>query len=106
MSLDPSLSVSTSSEPHPEVRCLDSSGLVSGFLPAFRHLETGEIRLCQLADGRLSRRHLLDSLPEDWILERDASGRPAALVSEVEPGFLRGIQFWTLQNLANPRLDG
>ncbi|SDX73310.1 hypothetical protein SAMN05421644_11137 [Allochromatium warmingii] len=84
----------------------DPIRLMSGFLPAFRHLETGEIRLCQLADGRIARRHLLDSLPDDWILERDASGRPAALVSEIEPGFLRGIQFWTLQNLANPRLDG
>lgn len=106
MSLDPNIALNAPGRPRAEVRRFDSSGLVSGFLPAFRHLETGEIRLCQLADGRLSRRHLLDSLPDDWILERDASGRPAALVSEVEPGFLRGIQFWTLQNLANPRLDG
>ena len=106
MSLDPSLSLTVPGAPRAELQRFDSSGLVSGFLPAFRHLETGEIRLCQLADGRISRRHLLDSLPDDWILERDAHGRPAALVSEVEPGFLRGIQFWTLQNLANPRLDG
>lgn len=106
MSRDPSSRLNVPDGPRAGVRRFDSSGLVSGFLPAFRHLETGEIRLCQLDDGRISRRHLLDSLPDDWILERDASGRPAALVSEVEPGFLRGIQFWTLQNLANPRLDG
>lgn len=106
MSHDPSLSSNVPEPPRAALQRFDSSALVSGFLPAFRHLETGEIRLCQLADGRISRRHLLDSLPDDWILERDARGRPAALVSEVEPGFLRGIQFWTLQNLANPRLDG
>lgn len=106
MSLDPNCSPNTSGRPPAEVRRFDASGLVRGFLPAFRHIETGEIRLCRQADGCLSRHHLLDSLPDDWILERDAGGRPATLVSQVEPGFLRGIQFWTLQNLANPRLDG
>lgn len=85
---------------------LEASGLARGFIPAFRHLGTGEIRLCRLADGRISGSHVLDSLPEDWIEERDADGHPAALVSEVEPGFLRGSQFWTLENLIHPRLDG
>jgi len=106
MLLDPVCSSSPAREPRAEVRRLDSSALISGFLPAFRHLETGETRLCQLENGRISKFHLLDSLPDDWILERDAGGRPVTLVSQVEPGFLRGIQFWTLQNLANPRLDG
>ncbi|MTW20949.1 hypothetical protein [Allochromatium palmeri] len=104
--LEPRLASTLPSRFQPEPRRLDSSGLVSGFLPAFRHLATGEIRLCQLADGRISVRHLLDSLPDDWIQERDSSGRPATLVSDIEPGFLRGIQFWTLENLAHPALDG
>ncbi|QIK36983.1 hypothetical protein GWK36_02070 [Caldichromatium japonicum] len=85
---------------------LEISGLTRGFMPAFRHLGTGEIRLCRLVDGQLSMAHLLDSLPDDWIEERDADGHPASLISEVEPGFLRGSQFWTLDNLVHPRLDG
>ncbi len=85
---------------------LETSGLTRGFMPAFRHLRTGEIRLCRFTDGQLARAHLLDTLPDDWIEERDPEGRPASLISEVEPGFLRGIQFWTLDNLVHPRLDG
>ncbi|MBK1717768.1 hypothetical protein CKO27_08965 [Thiocystis violacea] len=87
-------------------RGVDPACLVSGFLPAFRHLETGEIRLCRQEDGGLSRGHLLDSLPDHWILERDARGRPTILVTAVEPGFLRGIEFWNLENLTHPVLDG
>lgn len=104
--LESSLASNLPGRLHAQPRRLDSSGLVSGFLPAFRHLATGEIRLCQLADGQISRRHLLDSLPDDWIQERDSSGRASTLVSDIEPGFLRGIQFWTLDNLMHPALDG
>ena len=87
-------------------RRLVQTGFIAGFLPAFRHLETGEVRLCRMQDGRLSREHLLDGLPDHWVLERDAGGRPAALVLAIEPGFVRGIEFWTLDDLNHPALDG
>lgn len=100
----PAESVSTGRAEDPRRLTLD--GLVMGFRPAFRHLESGEVRLCRSRDGRLSRTHLLDGLPDHWIMERDAKSRPCALVQAVEPGFLRGIAFWTLGDLERPALDG
>jgi hypothetical protein len=82
-----------------------SPALAAGFLPAFRHEADGQIRLCQLDDGRLSSVHLLDSLPAEWVAERDESGRPMALVEQVTAGFLRGDRFWTLGDIRRPRLD-
>ncbi len=83
-----------------------SPELVVGFLPAFRHRLSGEVRLCQLTDGRIARVHLLDSMPAHWVAERDWDGRPSALVAAVEPGYLRGDAFWRLEDLAHPGLDG
>lgn len=87
-------------------RRLAKSGLMTGFLPAFRHLETGEVRLCRMENGQISRDHLLDGLPEHWIVDRDAGGRPSALVYAIEPGFMRGAEFWTLADFSHPALDG
>lgn len=83
-----------------------SPALLVGFLPAFRHRQTGEVRLCQLADGRVASVHLLDSLPTDWVAVRDGCGRPAALIAAIEAGYLRGDAFWTLGDLIHPSLDG
>lgn len=99
-------SESTSTKCSEDPKRLTLYGLVMGFLPAFRHLETGEVRLCQTRDGGLSPIHLLDGLPDHWIMERDTKGRACALVDAVEPGFLRGIAFWTLGDLEYPALDG
>lgn len=90
--------------PAPQARV--SADLIVGFLPAFRHRDSGEVRLCQLPDGGLAREHLLDSLPAHWVAERDWDGRPTALVAAVEPGYLRGPEFWRLRDLAQPHLDG
>lgn len=79
--------------------------LAAGFLPAFRHEADGQVRLCLTDDGRLSSVHLLDSLPSDWVAERDDRGRPVALVDQVSAGYLRGDQFWGLGELRRPRLD-
>jgi hypothetical protein len=83
-----------------------SPEFVVGFLPAFRHGGTGEVRLCQLADGRIARFHRLDVLPEEWIAERDEEGRPSALIGAVEPGYQRGPEFWSLAEMTRPALDG
>ena len=106
MQLDPGISVNSHDTTAARCRRADAASLAFGFIPAFRHLETGEVRLCQLADGRVSTDHLLDSLPNHWVLERDAKGRPMILVSAIEPGFIRGIQFWSLEDMVHPALDG
>ena len=82
-----------------------SAELVLGFLPAFRHRRSGEIRLCRAPGGGIAWIHLLDSLPGDWVLERDDEGRPTVLLAAVEAGFLRGDQFWCLGDLEHPVPD-
>lgn len=82
-----------------------SPALAVGFVPAFRHEDDGQVRLCLLEDGRLSCVHVLDSLPDHWVAERDAEGRPLALVEQVSAGYLRGSEFWTLGDLRRPMLD-
>ena len=104
--LERSVSISSSGATAQGSKWRLSSALILGFLPAFRHRESGEVRLCQLTDGRIARMHLLDSLPAHWVAERDGDGRPAALFASVEPGYLRGDEFWRLGDLAHPTLDG
>ncbi|EXJ16854.1 hypothetical protein [Imhoffiella purpurea] len=97
----------TPAESIPSVQNLAFTPSLSvGFLPAFRHQESGEVRLCQFSDGSISPIHLIDCLPSRWVRERDAEGRPSALIGAIEAGFLRGADFWSLRDLLHPRLDG
>ena len=82
-----------------------SAELVLGFLPAFRHRHSGEVHLCRAPGGGIAWIHLLDSLPGDWVVERDDEGRPTVLLAAVEAGFLRGDQFWRLEDLGHPVAD-
>jgi hypothetical protein len=81
------------------------TALAAGFLPAFRHADDGQVRLCLGDDGQLSQVHRLDSLPDAWVAERDDQGRVLALIDQVCAGYLRGDQFWSLSALRHPRLD-
>ncbi|MBK1693166.1 hypothetical protein CKO09_00200 [Chromatium weissei] len=82
-----------------------SSALILGFMPAFRNRDSGEVRLCRSADGRLAHQHLFDALPAYWIAERDEDGCSTALVAAVEAGYWRGDEFWRLIDLLHPNLD-
>lgn len=92
--------------PPPEVAEVLPTALAAGFLPAFRHEGDGQVRLCLLEDGHLAGLHVLDSLPADWVAERDETGRPLVLVDQVSAGYLRGAEFWSIGDLRRPRLDG
>ncbi|WP_018870192.1 MULTISPECIES: hypothetical protein [unclassified Thioalkalivibrio] len=87
-------SVTTREEPE----WLDT-GFTAGWIPAFRHRGNGQVHASQLEDGRLASAHILDTLPAEWVAERDARGRPGALVPEVQAGYLRGDRFFTLAEL-------
>lgn len=106
MMLDPYL-IQCSSRTHPN-RGLNafSPALISGFLPAFRHEESGEVHLCQFSDGIIAPVHSLDHLPSHWVTERDPAGRPVALVPAIAAGYLRGHEFWSLGDIKTPCLDG
>ena len=76
-----------------------------GFLPAFRDLETGETHLSTNTDGSLAPVHLLDGIPEGWVLERDTEGRVIALRESVIAGYLRGERFFTYRQVQGELLD-
>src|SRR5512138_463032 len=58
-----------------------------GFRPAFMDLETAAVYLARFADGRPAPFHLLDGLPDELVLSRDAAGRVAEISSSVISGF-------------------
>ena len=62
----------------------------AGFFPAFRDRETGRAELSRFADGSPAPLHLLDGLPDAWVLERDRAGKVVACKSSVIAGFLPG----------------
>jgi hypothetical protein len=76
-----------------------------GFLPAFRDEETGETHLSTFADGSLATIHLLEGLPDGWVLERDRAGRVLAIKDSVVPGFVRDGRFLTREELASGGFD-
>lgn len=76
-----------------------------GFLPAFRDLDTGETHLSTNTDGSLAPVHLLDGIPDAWVLERDLHGRVIALRESVIAGYLRGERFFTHRQVQGELLD-
>lgn len=76
-----------------------------GFLPAFQDTDTGETHLATYADGRVSPVHLLDGLPAQWIIKRDARGRVLRIKDSIVSGFLCNGRFYTREELANRDLD-
>ena len=44
--------------------------------------------------------HLLDGLPEEWVVQRDTTGRVSAIKDTVIAGFLRNGLFYTREQAA------
>jgi len=71
-----------------------------GFRPAFMDLETAAVHLARFADGRLAPFHLLDGLPDELVISRDAGGRVAEIRSCVISGFEQQGRFYTRDEAA------
>jgi hypothetical protein len=71
-----------------------------GFVAAFRDEESGTVALARFEDGTPAPVHLLDGLPEDWVLERDDTGRVKSIKPSVVGGFVRQGRFYTRQEAA------
>ncbi len=71
-----------------------------GFLPAFFDIELGVGFLSRFADGSIAPVHVLDGLPEEWILERDSEGQVRTVKSSVVAGFIRQGYFYTREQAA------
>jgi hypothetical protein len=75
-----------------------------GFLPAFYDSETGRGVLSRFANGAPAPVHMLDGLPEEWIEDRDESGRVRSVKSSVIAGFVRDGWFYTREQAAKATL--
>lgn len=71
-----------------------------GFLPAFLDTTTDFIYLARFTDGRPAPIHLLDGLPPELTLSRDAAGKCIAVKASVIAGFVRDGLFYTREQAA------
>ena len=76
-----------------------------GFIPAFCDTVTGEVELSRLPNGNPAPMHLLESLPEKWIVRRLDANQVAAIKRTVIAGFLRAGVFYTRAQAAR-HVDG
>ena len=82
-------------------RAVSANGASMRFLPAFRDTVSGETHLSLLPNGSVSPLHLLDGLPEHWILARDYRQRITAVRSSIIIGFVRNGKFYTREQLSS-----
>lgn len=71
-----------------------------GFLPAFFDIELEIGVFSRFADGSLAPVHVLDGLPEEWVVERDDTGRVRTVKDSVIAGFIREGYFYTREQAA------
>jgi hypothetical protein len=69
-----------------------------GFRPAFMDRETSAVYASCFSDGRPSPFHLIEGLPDELVVARDAVGRAAALKYSVIAGFVRGGRFYSRED--------
>jgi hypothetical protein len=72
----------------------------AGFQPAFLDMETRSVYPSRFRDGQRAPIHLLDGLPEQLVLARDALGRVAAVKRSIVAGFARNGRFYTRDEAA------
>lgn len=80
----------------------DSGGVSKGnsqfdFTPAFLDEDTGQVALSRFHNGRQAPFHLLEGLPDEWIVQRDSNGRVVEAKGTVVSGFVRLGLFFTRQ---------
>lgn len=79
--------------------------LMAGLQPAFRHNYTGESHLAVNEYGQANSAYSFTGLPEEWVVERDATGHALALHPDVIPGYWRDARFITIEELTHLPFD-
>ena len=79
---------------------VSTNNAARNFLPAFQNAVTGETHLSTNSDGTPAMIHLLDGLPNDWVLATDNDGHVVAIKDSVVAGFVRDGKFFTRAELA------
>lgn len=72
----------------------------AGFVPAFYDTATGRSEISRFASGMPAPLHLLEGLPEEWVITRSSSGSVQTIKSSVVAGFLQNGQFFTREEAA------
>jgi len=72
-----------------------------GFRPAFMDLDTQAVYASCFADGTPAPIHLLDGLPDEAVLTRDAAGRVRAAKTSIVAGFVLDTRFYTRDEAAH-----
>jgi hypothetical protein len=72
-----------------------------GFRPAFLDTDTNTAYLSRFSDGHPAPFHLLDGLPDELVLQRNASGRVKAVKPAVASGFVRAGRFYSREEAAH-----
>lgn len=73
----------------------------SGFCPAFKDSNTGDVHPSRFADGTLATLHVLDGLPNHLVLERNNNGHVTKTVDWLITGFIKDNQFYTRMEVSN-----
>ncbi|HSO82645.1 hypothetical protein [Thiocapsa sp.] len=68
-----------------------------GFRPGYLNDASGEAVLSRFANGTPAPVHLLDGLPESWVLDRDHEGHVISTRQGIVSGFIRDGRFYTLE---------
>jgi hypothetical protein len=71
-----------------------------GFRPAFLDTDSNTVYLSRFSDGQPAPFHLLDGLPDELVLQRNASGRVEAVKLAVVSGFVRSGRFYSREEAA------
>lgn len=77
-----------------------------GFIPAFYDILSSQITISRFANGAPAPIHMLEGLPEEWVVARDRSGKVAAVRSTVIAGFLHQGRFYTRAQAARALVPG
>jgi hypothetical protein len=72
----------------------------NGFRPTFMDTDTNTIYASCFSDGQAAPFHLLDGLPDELVLQRNASGKVEAVKPAVVSGFVRSGRFYSREEAA------
>lgn len=77
----------------------------NGFIPAFYDMDTGQVEISRFLNGQPAPMHMIEGLPESWVVERDADCKVTAIKGSVIAGFVREGCFYTRSEAAEAVLD-
>jgi len=71
-----------------------------GFIPAFYNTQSRKAMASCFANGTPAHIHVLEGLPQEWVVQRDTFGRVVAAKDSVIAGFLYQGEFYTREQAA------